>query len=198
MRLVQDGRLNLDADVNTELTGWKLPENAFTAKQAVTLRELLSHTAGTTVHGFWGYDRGTPVPTLQQVLDGTKPANSPAVRVDLQPGTQYRYSGGGYVIAELLANQATHEPFATYMQTSVLGPMGMTDSTFEQPLPIAWQSRAATATDADGKPYPGGWQWRIGKHPIIGLSERLLDFSLFFTTPLAASIQLPTSLLSLY
>ena len=157
MRLVQDGRLNLDANVNGELTGWKLPENALTAKRPVTLRELLSHTAGTTVHGYEGYERGKPVPTLEQVLDGTAPANSPAVRVDLQPGTHYRYSGGGYVIAELLAVEAAHEPFATYMQASVLGPMGMTDSTFEQPLPDAWQSRAATATDADGKPYPGGW-----------------------------------------
>ena len=83
MRLVQDGQLNLDANVNTELTGWKLPENALTAKQPVTLRELLSHTAGTTVHGFEGYVRGKPVPTLEQVLDGTAPANSPAVRVDL-------------------------------------------------------------------------------------------------------------------
>jgi CubicO group peptidase (beta-lactamase class C family) len=157
MRLVQDGKLNLDANVNTELTGWKLPENALTAKQPVTLRELLSHTAGTTVHGFGGYERGKPVPTLAQVLDGTGPANSPAVRVDLQPGTEYRYSGGGYVIAELLLVEAAHEPFATYMQKTVLGPMGMTDSTFEQPLPEAWQSRAAVATDANGKPYPGNW-----------------------------------------
>jgi CubicO group peptidase (beta-lactamase class C family) len=157
MRLVQDGKLNLDANVNTELTGWKLPENALTAKQPVTLRELLSHTAGTTVHGFGGYERGKPVPTLAQVLDGTGPANSPAVRVDLQPGTEYRYSGGGYVIAELLAVEAAHEPFATYMQKTVLGPMGMTDSTFEQPLPEAWQSRAAVATDENGKPYAGNW-----------------------------------------
>ena len=75
----------------------------------------------------------------------------------LQPGTEYRYSGGGYVIAELLAVEAAHEPFAAYMQKTVLGPMGMTDSTFEQPLPEAWQSRAAVATDANGKPYPGSW-----------------------------------------
>jgi CubicO group peptidase (beta-lactamase class C family) len=157
MRLVQDGRLNLDANVNTELTSWKLPENALTAKQPVTLRELLSHTAGTTVHGYDGYGRGKPVPTIEQVLDGTGPANSPAVRVDLQPGTEYRYSGGGYVIAELLAVEAAKESFATYMRETVIGPMGMTDSTFEQPLPEAWQSRAAVATDAAGKPYPGSW-----------------------------------------
>jgi CubicO group peptidase (beta-lactamase class C family) len=157
MRLVQDGRLNLDADINTVLTGWKLPQNALMPRQTVTLRELLSHTAGTTVHGYEGYERGKPVPTLQQVLDGEAPANSSAVRVDVQPGTEFRYSGGGYVIAQLLATQAVNEPFATYMQSSVLAPMGMTDSTFEQPLPEAWWNRVAPATDAAGKPYPGDW-----------------------------------------
>lgn len=157
MRLVQDGRLKLDENVNDELIGWKLPENALTAKQPVTLRELLSHTAGTTVHGFYGYERGAQVPTLVEVLDGTPPANSPPIRADLQPGAQFRYSGGGYVIAEQLALDATHEPFATYVRQSVLEPLGMTDSTFEQPLPQGLWSHAAIATDSKGLPYPGDW-----------------------------------------
>ncbi len=157
MRLVQAGRLKLDEDVNHELTSWRIPENAFTAKQPVTLRELLSHTAGTTVHGFEGYERGKPVPTLLQVLDGARPANSKPVRVNVQPGARFRYSGGGYVVAEQLVLDTEHERFAAYMHDSVLAPLGMTDSTFEQPLPQELWNRAAVATDPGGKPYPGSW-----------------------------------------
>ncbi|MDQ6780324.1 MAG: serine hydrolase [Candidatus Eremiobacteraeota bacterium] len=157
LRLVDAGRLKLDENVNSELTSWKVPDNGFTAKTPVTLRELLSHTAGTTVHGFEGYERRKPVPTLQQVLDGTKPANSLPIRVNVQPGTRYRYSGGGYVIAEQLLVDTQHESFATYMHDSVLAPLGMTDSTFEQPLPQPEWNRAAVATDETGKPYPGSW-----------------------------------------
>src|SRR5262245_15685519 len=95
LTLVEDGKLSLDKDVNASLKSWKVPGNALTQKTPVTLEELLSHTAGLTVHGFPGYAAGTPVPTVVQVLDGTPPANTAPVRVDLAPGTQYRYSGGG-------------------------------------------------------------------------------------------------------
>ncbi len=79
MKLVEEGKMSLDAPINSELKSWKLPENKLTEGHPVTLRQLLSHTAGTTVHGFPGYAAGEPVPTLTQVLDGTKPANTPAV-----------------------------------------------------------------------------------------------------------------------
>ena len=115
MRLVQEGRLNLDENVNNVLRCWKVPDTPLTAKQPVTLRELLSHTAGTTVHGFWGYERGKTLPTIDQVLDGSPPANSAPIRVDLQPGAQYSYSGGGYLIAEKLLLDTVHQPFAAYM-----------------------------------------------------------------------------------
>src|SRR6202041_3783393 len=96
LRLVQDGKLTLDEDVNVKLRTWKVPANAFTAKEKVTIRRILSHSAGLTVHGFAGYASDEPVPTLVQVLNGEKPANSPAIRVDTTPGTMWRYSGGGY------------------------------------------------------------------------------------------------------
>jgi len=102
LHLVQSGKLDLDTDVNQYLKTWKVPENEFNAKKKVTLRELLTHTAGTTVHGFPGYAAGAPVPTLVQVLNGEKPANTPAIRVDTIPGTNWRYSGGGYVIIQQL------------------------------------------------------------------------------------------------
>ena len=156
LHLVQAGKLDLDADVNQYLKSWKLPGNEFTAKQKVTLRELLSHTAGTTVHGFAGYAAGVPVPTLVQVLNGEKPANSQPVRVDTVPGTEWRYSGGGYEIIQLVLEEVTGKPFPKIMQELVLGPIGMKQSTYEQPLPAARMKEAAMPYRPDGKAVEGG------------------------------------------
>jgi CubicO group peptidase (beta-lactamase class C family) len=95
LRLVQQGKLALDTDVNTYLTSWKLPSDPVQQGKPVTLRELLTHTGGTTVHGFPGYASTDPVPTLVQVLNGEKPANTPAIRSEAAPGTRWNYSGGG-------------------------------------------------------------------------------------------------------
>lgn len=157
MRLVQDGRLSLDEDVNVKLTSWKVPGNKFTAKEKVTLRRILSHNAGLTVHGFPGYEAGTPVPTMVQVLDGAKPANTAAVRVDTFPGAISRYSGGGTTVAMLLTTDLIGKPFPELMNELVLGPAGMTHSTYEQPLPAAVAPSAATGTYADGKLVKGRW-----------------------------------------
>jgi CubicO group peptidase (beta-lactamase class C family) len=101
MKKVEQGKIALDDNINDKLVSWKLPENELTAKSRVTLRKILSHTAGTTVHGFPGYAITDKVPTLPQILDGTAPANTAAIRVDLEPGTQFRYSGGGTTISHL-------------------------------------------------------------------------------------------------
>ncbi len=125
LRLVESGKLNLDHDVNEYLKTWKVPENEFTDKKKVTLRELLSHTAGTTVHGFGGYASGEQLPTLVQVLNGEKPANSPPIRVDVEPATIWRYSGGGYVITQQLLEDVAGKPFPQIMHELVLDPIGM-------------------------------------------------------------------------
>jgi CubicO group peptidase (beta-lactamase class C family) len=153
--LVQDGKLALDGDINTQLKTWKVPENEHTKKASVTLEGLLSHTAGLTVHGFPGYADGTPVPTIVQVLDGTPPANTAAIRVDLDPGTEWRYSGGGYTIAQLAMIDVAGEPFPGLLARTVLGPLGMTRSTYEQPLPPKRVAEAAVGYRADGSPIPG-------------------------------------------
>jgi CubicO group peptidase (beta-lactamase class C family) len=155
LALVQAGKLPLDRDVNTVLKSWKVPENAHTKKAPVTLEGLLSHTAGLTVHGFPGYEAGSPVPTIVQVLDGTPPANTAPIRVDLDPGTRYRYSGGGYTIAQLAMTDVTGQPFPALLAEKVLRPIGMTSSTFEQPLPAARVADAAAGYRADGAPLPG-------------------------------------------
>ncbi len=156
LRLVESGKLNLDTDVNQYLKTWKVPENSFTAHSKVTLRELLTHTAGLTVHGFAGYASGAPVPTLVGILNGEKPANSAPIRVDTEPGTIWRYSGGGYVVAQQLLQDVTGEPFPKLMHDTVLAPIGMTKSTYEQPLPGSRMDEVAIPYRADGQPVPGG------------------------------------------
>ena len=155
--LVEHGKLSLDEDVNKELTTWRLPDNEFTTTQKVTLRRLLSHSAGTTVHGFPGYAVGEAIPTLVQILNGERPAKTAPIRVDLVPGTKFRYSGGGITIEQLLIIDVTGKPFPQFMQQAVLGPIGMSNSTFDQPLPLVLAAHAAAGTLADGKPVPGKW-----------------------------------------
>ena len=156
LHLVQTGKLSLDSPINTELKTWRLPQNSFTAQHPVTLRELLSHTAGTTVHGFGGYAVGSPVPTLQQILNGQKPANSEPIVVDALPGQAFRYSGGGFTVVQQALIDTSNLPFDELMRTIVLEPVGLHNSTFHQPLEGALLSRAALPVDSKGEPIAGG------------------------------------------
>ena len=155
LQLVQAGRISLDEDVNSKLRAWRVPDNDFTAAEKVTLRRLLSHTAGLTVHGFPGYDVGERVPSVVEVLDGQ--GNTPPVRVNLVPGTTWRYSGGGYTVAQLLVTDITGQAFPDYMRENVLKPLGMTNSTYQQPLPADWAARTATGYYTDRREVPGRW-----------------------------------------
>ena len=157
LKLVEEGALQLDENVNARLTSWKVPENEFTATEKVTLRRLLGHVAGTTVHGFEGYVPGTPLPSLVQILNGEAPANSPAVGVDQVPGTAWRYSGGGYCVAAQLMVDAKGGTVPQHMHDLVLKPLGMTRSTYEQPLPAAWATKAATGYIPNGSMAEGKW-----------------------------------------
>lgn len=155
MREVQAGRLALDRDVNTYLKSWKLPGNALTKRHPVTLERILSHSAGLTVHGFPGYAPGAAIPTLPQILDGQPPANTAAVRVDFEPGSRFRYSGGGTTIAQLVLSDMAGQPFPELLDRLVLAPAGMRDSSFEQPLPPGTLERAAAGYRRDGSAVPG-------------------------------------------
>jgi CubicO group peptidase (beta-lactamase class C family) len=157
MRLCQDGRMDLDADIRTYLKSWQLPEGDGGWRPKVSLRGLLSHSAGTTVHGFPGYPPDGAWPSLQQVLDGTLPANTLPVFVDLIPGLQSRYSGGGTTIAQLVATDFTGLPFPDLMRDLVLAPLGMNDSSYEQPPPSRIADRAAVAHPVNGVPIREAW-----------------------------------------
>jgi CubicO group peptidase (beta-lactamase class C family) len=157
LRLVEQGKLALDEDVNVRLRAWKVPENEFTKDKKVTLRGILSHTAGLTVHGFPGYAVDAPRPTLVQVLDGAKPANTPAIRVDLTPGSKWRYAGGGYTVMQQMTIDVTGRPYPEFMQSMVLKPLGMAASSYEQPLPREKASVAAAGHYFNGGEVRGRW-----------------------------------------
>jgi CubicO group peptidase (beta-lactamase class C family) len=156
MKLVEAGTLDLDRDVNDYLKSWRVPANDGWQPR-VTFRQLLSHTAGTTVHGFPGYAPGGPFLALSQILQGEPPSNTAPILVDILPGTQFRYSGGGTTIAQQAVVDATERPFPDLMRELILDPAGMKDSTFEQPLPSEKAARAAKAHPWNGVPIQGGW-----------------------------------------
>ena len=155
LALVERGTLALDEDVNVKLRSWRLPASRHTEREPVTLRRLLSHSAGLTVWGFPGYAMGAPLPTVPQVLDGAPPANTQPVRNDTVPGARWLYSGGGITVAQLLATDAAGEPFAPLMRRLVLEPAGMRRSTFENPLPAARHREAASGHERIDTPVPG-------------------------------------------
>jgi len=157
LHLVQKGKLELDADVNMQLRTWKLPGKEFTKDKKVTLRGILSHSAGLTVSGFWGYATNEPIPTLVSVLDGVKPANTDAIRVDIVPGSKWRYSGGGYTVMQQMIIDVTGKPFPEFMSETVLKPLGMTNSTYEQPLPQDMAASCAAGYYAGDKAVKGRW-----------------------------------------
>jgi len=157
LALVQQGKLSLDEDVNLKLKSWKVPENEFTREQKVTLRRLASHSAGLTVHGFPGYDIDEKVPTLVQIFNGEKPANTAAIRVDFVPGTDERYSGGGITIEQQLMIDVSGKAFPELMKETVLDKIGMSDSSYQQPLPPARAAITAGGAYGDGKAVHGKW-----------------------------------------
>jgi CubicO group peptidase (beta-lactamase class C family) len=158
LRLVQDGMLDLDKDVNHYLTSWNVPENVHTRQHKVTLRALLSHSAGITLYGFWGYRPGVPVPTLRQIFDGLPPSNAVPVRVDMLPGSRWRYSSGGYTIIQQVLIDVLNQSFADTLHDLVLAPLGMEASAFYPSPPADLAARSACGHDATGAPIPGKWR----------------------------------------
>lgn len=155
MALVEAGRLDLDAPVSRYLTRWKLPPSEFDNEQ-VTLRRLLSHMAGLTDGlGYGGFAPGAPIQTLEQSLTHAADASTGApgaVRVGVEPGKQWIYSGGGFTFIQLIIEEASGEAFSAYMQRAVLQPLGMSRSTFE--LNDGDRTNIAEFFDTDGEPAP--------------------------------------------
>ncbi len=157
LKLVQQGKLDLDDNVNDRLASWHIPDSPLAKDHPVTLRRLLSHTAGLTVHGFEGYSADAPCPSLLQVLDGAPPANPKPIRLDVKPGYMFRYSGGGYCVLQQLLIDTSGMTFPDFMQAQVLGPLGMDHSTYQQPLPDDLVDEAAFGHRRDGSVIAGNY-----------------------------------------
>jgi CubicO group peptidase (beta-lactamase class C family) len=158
LRAIQDRKFGLDDDINKVLKTWKLPADGYTAHQAVTPRLLMSHTSGTNDGlGFPGYPPGALLPSVPQILDGLPPSNTTAVRLGRAPLSAYEYSGGGVIIEQLALTDVLHRPFSEIMQDYVLIPLEMANSTYEQPLALERQARAAHAHDDSGNAMNAPW-----------------------------------------
>lgn len=144
LKLVQEKQLDLYIDINNYLTTWKFPYDSKSNGKKITVANLLSHTAGLSVHGFEGYEMGASLPTLPQLLDGKLSANSEAIRSEFEPGLKYQYSGGGTTITQLILTDITKQPYDKWMFENVLKPIGMLNSSYAQPQPKEKQKLMAT------------------------------------------------------
>jgi CubicO group peptidase (beta-lactamase class C family) len=158
LKAIERGLFGLDQDINTILKSWKLPGDEFTHDRPVTPRELMSHTSGTgDGFGFPGYPPGAPLPSLPQILDGQAPSNVGKVRLERPPLTGYKYSGGAVTIEQLALMDIAGKPFPQIMREWVLDPIGMSNSTYEQPLPAAREKQAAHAHNGNGEARDAKW-----------------------------------------
>ncbi|WP_457130403.1 serine hydrolase [Mucilaginibacter sp. UYNi724] len=133
LKLVQDGKLDPDRDINQYLTTWKFPYDTVAKGKIINTKNLLSHTAGLTVHGFEGYSTKDTLPTIVQILNGKKPANSDPVRSMFAPGLRSEYSGGDITVSQLMLMDISRQPYDQFMYQNVLKPLGMVSSTYAQP-----------------------------------------------------------------
>jgi CubicO group peptidase (beta-lactamase class C family) len=153
LKLVQQGRIDPATDINTYLHSWKFPYDSLSKNKKITLLNLLSHTAGLSVHGFRGYKTSDTLPSVIQILNGSKPANSPAIRSLFEPGLKFQYSGGGTTISQLMLTDITGRRYDEFLQKEILQPLGMTNSFFTQP-PAPGTKELATAHN-NGMPVKG-------------------------------------------
>lgn len=155
LRLAQEGKLDLYQDINQYLVNWKFPYDTVSHGKKITTAQLLSHSAGLGVHGFPGYHRDSAIASVIDILDGRKPSNTEAVRSVIEPGKESRYSGGGTLITQQMLTDLTKQRYEQYMYEQVLRPLGMTNSSFNQPPSVAQSKNLATGYKSNGDEVPG-------------------------------------------
>jgi CubicO group peptidase (beta-lactamase class C family) len=158
LKAVQDGVFALDDDINEILTSLQLETGEFTRERPVTPRTLTSHTSGLgDAFGFPGYDPAGPIPTVIQILEGEPPSNTRPLFMERPPMSLMEYSGGGVTLMQQALADAREKPFEEILRDDVLLPIGMHNSTYENPLPPERDRNAARAHDRDGKSRGAKW-----------------------------------------
>jgi len=155
LKLAQEGKLDLNTDINEYLKSWKFPYDSLSKGKKITLAEILSHQAGLTVHGFPGHNRNSDIPSVFQVLDGKSPAVTPAVLSEFEPGLKFQYSGGGTTISQVILTDITGQSYDQWMYDNVLKPIGMTHSSYAFPGANDDLSKYSSAYYPDGSPVLG-------------------------------------------
>lgn len=168
MKLVEQGKIDPERDINDYLKRWKFPYDSLSRGKKINMLHLLSHSAGVSVHGFDGYKWNQPLPDIIQILNGEPPSNSPAVRSAFEPGKKFQYSGGGYTIAGMIVEDVTNMKYAAYMEEAVLSPIGMKHTYFYGGLTTEAKKNLATGYRFDGKPI--GCKYHIYPEDACGAS----------------------------
>tara|TARA_B110000503_G_C7097070_1_gene392113 strand:- start:20 stop:1456 length:1437 start_codon:yes stop_codon:yes gene_type:complete len=176
LKLIENDSLELNKDVNYYLKEWQVPESKFTKTEKVTLEKLLTHTAGMTVHGFPGYQQADEFPEIIDVLNGN--GNTAKILVDTIPGSIWRYSGGGYTVMEKVVEDVSGMSLDEYMTKNILIPIGMKNSTFQQPITKEWQNNISAAYDGNGVIIKGLWN-NYPEQAAAGLWTTASDLALY-------------------
>lgn len=157
LKMVDEGQIELEKPINYYLTSWKIAENDFTQKTPITLRMLLSHSAGTSQSSYFGFTPTQTLPTIVEILSGAKISESRPVVVNSEPNAAFRYSGGGSMVAQMALMDVSKKSFSDLTQELLFDKLGMRNSTFEQPVPLKFTKQSAWAYSSaswfKGMPY---------------------------------------------
>lgn len=156
-KLIEQNKFDLDENVNLKLKRWQVPENEFTESEKVTAGRIMSHTSGLSTSGFQGYEITDSIPTLNQILQGSSITNSEPVRVIQKPGDSERYSGGGMTVLQMLMEDVSDQEFDQLMDSLVLSPVGMKNSSFAYPIPKNLENKISIGYDKNGNEIQGGY-----------------------------------------
>lgn len=171
MKLVDEGKISLDEPVSSYLTRWSLPDGAYD-ENAVTVRRLLSHMGGLTDGlGFGDYEPGETIPSLEETLSNPRASSGRDVTIEIgaEPGEEFAYSGGGYLILQLLIEEVAGESYEDFIQENLLAPIAMTQSSFRF---IGDVEGATPSFDASGAPAP---QYQYAAAGATGFSSSAAD-----------------------
>lgn len=195
LHFVEKGRLSLDEDLSIRLHSWKFPEERPAAKNAITLRGLLSHSSGLSSQVFPGYSQKDTLPSLKNILDGEKPANSLPIFHDFNPNSGFRYSESGYVLVQQLLLDLENRPFPEITKEIIFDPLGMKNSTFELPLPSGLSQRTVSGHLREGKPIEGRWN-NYPEMAAKGLWTTPSDYAAFILEIVQAAMGNSTKIIS--